>query len=176
MTKNNLSGSRSAAIFLLANAALIGEVSANYGRSHCPTEREWASTIDPENRPFFLEFSVGAIAAHGPDGYASQGTATVDLFFSLITHAYRDTPEYRDVFSELFLEMNNEPWIRERYGETALLEIAQCMSGDLQIDCAQMALNKGYLKPLDGLIKEPSFTETLQFLKDACQDNEDEIK
>lgn len=166
---------RSSKTVLLALAVLIAVVSSvaraeDEDRKHCPTEREWATTIDPENRPFFQGFSEAEIWAHGPDGSAIEGMAMFDLLYSLLTHAYQDTPDYRDEYSEVFELLSKEPWSRERYGETALREIAQCMSGSpQQIDCAQMAFEKGYLKPLDDLINEPNFRETLQFLKDNCQ-------
>ncbi|MBG6148576.1 hypothetical protein IWQ51_006741 [Labrenzia sp. EL_142] len=157
------------AISVLFAATLCVQGSEDDDWHHCPTKREWASTIDPENRAFFQMFSEAAIGAHGPDGYASQGMVAVDLLYSLMTHAYQDTSVYRDVYAELFKEMSKESWTRERFGGTALLEISQCMSGNQHIDCAQMALEKGYLKPLDDLINEPSFNEALQFLKDNCE-------
>jgi len=164
------------ALALLSSVATDVQGAEDYDRTHCPKENEWASTIDPENRPFFLEFSKTAIRNHGPYVTSNEGPGEIDRLYSFLTHAYHDVPEYRNEISSGFEQMSKEPLLRERFGETALLEIAQCMSGIPQIDCAQMAVEKGYLKPLDDLIGEPSFNETLQFLKDACQENEDEIK
>jgi len=80
------------AILALFAATLCVQGSEDDDWQHCPTKREWASTIDPENRAFFQMFSEAAIGAHGPDGYASQGMVAVDLLYSLMTHAYQDTP------------------------------------------------------------------------------------
>ncbi|MBG6148574.1 hypothetical protein IWQ51_006739 [Labrenzia sp. EL_142] len=161
---------------LLSSIATGVQGKEDYDRTHCPKENEWASTIDPENRPFFLEFSKTAIWAHGPDVTSNEGVGEIDRLFSFLTHAYHDIPEYRNEISSLFELMSKEPGPRERFGETALLEIAQCMGGGLQVDCAQMAIEKGYVKPLEDLINEPSFNETLQFLKEACRENKDEIR
>jgi len=138
-------------------------------RKHCPSHREWASTINPENRPFFFEFSTAAIGGEDIDRGDEIGWGMIDRFYSLLIHSYHDTAEYRDLYAGLFEEMRQHTQVRERYGDIALAEIARCMTGRQQIDCAEMALSKGYVKTLEDLSDAPGFIEHLSMFKEFCQ-------
>lgn len=169
--------------FVVAALTVLGACAAGQAVSeeipeNCPSKREWTSVIDPENRPVFYDFTESVLLSEpveGPDRtrdadrVMQDNLRGVDQMYALLIHSYQDNPDYREQFSTLFTEFRKNAQIRERYGDDALRELAQCMEGGQGIDCAKMAVGNGYVKTLDELSTEESFKDVLGFFKDVCQ-------
>lgn len=139
------------------------------GREQCPSEREWGSVLDPENRPLLLNFAMGVVGGHSADGEDVSGIVYAERLYFLFIHSYQDTPDYRDMYSGLFEALRQNPVTLVHFGDAALRDMNACMTGGGAADCAKMALDKGYVAPLAELMSKPSLKEPLAFFKAFCE-------
>lgn len=158
----------------IALAILLCAVSSVQGseeeeKEHCPSYREWTSTIDPENRPVFWLFAETVIWNADKDFEPSEGLQYLKLVSFLIIHSFQRTAEFEEEFASFFVGMQENPETRDLFGEGPLDEIAKCYSEDIQADCAEMAFRKGYVKSLDEYSKDENFRPYLEFFEQACR-------
>jgi hypothetical protein len=157
-----------------ALAVLLGAVSSVHSseeeeKKHCPSYREWTSTIDPENRPLFWQFTQTIIWNADKDFEPSERLQYLKLASFLVIHSFQRTTEFEQEFAPFFAGMQEQPETRDLFGQGPMDEIAKCFSGEIQADCAEMAFSKGYLKSLDEYSKDSNFREYLEFFEQACK-------
>ncbi|CTQ53114.1 hypothetical protein LP7551_01635 [Roseibium album] len=138
-------------------------------KKHCPSYREWTSTIDPENRPLFWLFAQTVVSNAGKDFEPSEGLEYLKLASFLLIHSFQRTSEFEEELAPLFFDAHEQPETRDLLGQGSLDEIGKCFSGEIQVDCAEMAFRKGYIKSLDEYSKDENFREYMEFFEQACQ-------
>lgn len=154
-------------MFLSAMSSVQG--SEEEEKKHCPSYREWTSVIDPENRPVFWLFAQTVIWNADKDFEPSEGLQYLKLVSFLLIHSFQRNSEFEEEFAPFFEGMQEQPETRDLFGQGPADEIAKCFSGEVKVDCAEMALNKGYVKSLDEYSKDENFRENLEFFEQACQ-------
>jgi len=136
---------------------------------HCPTAREWETTIDPQNRPLFQEFSETVIWNAERDFVGEGGLDYMRMAFFLWVHSYQNDAEYQEVLLPFLEALQQSPHAEKIISKDALSDMAKCASGDADIDCAEMAFQKGHIQSLHEYSKMNSFKKYLGFFEDACK-------
>jgi|GEM_PF-5234154 len=160
------------ALALLTSVATGVQGSDEEKFNPCPSDQEWSSTLDTVRKGitwfYVRNVYTKAINESGVEKNLLDDEDFLRFAWLLSIHTYQ-SEDYTDFIRGTYFNLVSKPAIKEHYSDKMITEISECISGNVELDCAAVAYRNGLIPNLETVTQHDSVSKAVTVLRDWCE-------